>query len=68
MAQHNHGECPFVGCETTTAFSWNNDGAGNCKVCHGVYPSKGLKRRTGPYSLADYLSLHQRILEGVTTK
>lgn len=69
MAQHNHGECPFVGCETTTAFSWNDDGAGNCKVCHGVYPSKGMKLKDWAkerYPLKEKIDVRSLPVTGVT--
>ena len=69
MAQHNHGECPFVGCETTTAFSWNDDGAGNCKVCHGVYPSKGMRLKVWAkerYPLKEKIDVRSLPVTGTT--
>jgi twinkle protein len=43
MSEHPHQECPFQGCKSSNAFSWNDDGYGKCQSCGGKYPSRGMK-------------------------
>jgi twinkle protein len=35
-----HGPCPFVGCESSDAFSFNSNGYGKCWRCDRRYPSR----------------------------
>ena len=43
MAENPHKPCPFANCKSSDAFSWNDDGYGNCKSCTQSYPPKGMK-------------------------
>jgi twinkle protein len=43
MSEHPHQECPFQGCKSSDAFSWNDKGYGKCQSCGQKYPSRGMK-------------------------
>ena len=43
MSDNPHLACPFVGCGSSDAFNWNDDGYGHCHSCGGDYPSKGME-------------------------
>ena len=43
MSELPHQPCPFVGCGSSDAFSWNTSGYGKCHKCLRSYPSKGGK-------------------------
>ncbi len=43
MTEHPHKPCPFENCKSSNAFSWNDNGYGQCKSCGQSYPSKGMK-------------------------
>lgn len=38
--ERGHGPCPFVGCDSSNAFSFNSKGYGKCWSCGGRYPSR----------------------------
>ena len=38
-----HQPCPYVGCGSSDAFSWNSDGFGKCHSCGEGYPSRKPK-------------------------
>ena len=40
MNDNPHQPCPYVDCESSDAFNWNNDGYGYCHSCGESYPSK----------------------------
>lgn len=40
MSEIAHQPCPFVGCDSSDAFSYNTDGFGKCHSCNRKYPSR----------------------------
>lgn len=53
MSEHPHKPCPFESCKSSDAFSWNDNGYGNCKSCGQNYPPpkmRGLK----PWAMETY--------------
>ena len=40
MAELPHQPCPYEGCYSTDAFSYNTEGYGKCHSCSRKYPSK----------------------------
>lgn len=43
MTELPHQPCPFEDCKSSDAFSWNDDGYGQCKSCNQSYPSRGMR-------------------------
>ena len=43
MSEHPHQPCPYEDCQSSDAFSWNDEGYGRCHSCGKSYPSKGMK-------------------------
>lgn len=43
MTEFAHQPCPYESCGSSDAFSWNDEGYGNCFSCGNAYPKKGAK-------------------------
>lgn len=43
MTEHPHKPCPFSKCQSSDAFSWNDEGFGVCHSCRESYPPKKMK-------------------------
>lgn len=43
MSEHPHQPCPFEDCQSSDAFSWNDDGFGRCHSCSKSYPPPKMK-------------------------
>lgn len=43
MTEYPHQPCPYSDCQSSDAFSWNDEGYGRCHSCSKSYPSKGRK-------------------------
>lgn len=46
MSEHPHQACPFESCQSSDAFSWNDDGFGRCFSCGGSYPPPRMRGLT----------------------
>lgn len=46
MSEHPHQACPFESCQSSDAFSWNDDGFGRCFSCGGNYPPPRMRGLT----------------------
>ena len=75
MSEHPHQPCPFVSCESSDGFSWNDEGFGKCHVCEGKYPSrqktKGWAKDKYPTSnkkgYSEFMSFTPKLIEDTSS-
>lgn len=70
MSEHPHQPCPFENCQSSDAFSWNDEGFGRCHSCNGRYPPakmKGLKDwATEAYPVKQKVDVRSLPVTGIT--
>ncbi len=69
MSEHPHQECPFENCKSSDAFSWNDNGYGQCKSCGQNYPSKGMRLKEWAkerYPVKEQVDVRSLPVSGVT--
>lgn len=63
-AEEIHKPCPFVGCESSDAFSYNpTNKVGYCHSCGGRYPSKGMRLQSWAREVYPLMENNLRVIK-----
>lgn len=70
MTEYPHQPCPYSDCQSSDAFSWNDEGYGRCHSCGKSYPAKGMKGlmewATETYPVKQKVEVHKIPVAGIT--